>query len=146
MNYKECIERYIKEGYVGKDNTCNGTCSKCGECCGIVLPLDQEDANKIQEYVVKHKIFPQRQVQIMQNKLQCPYYTGNKEKGCIIYEARPKICRFYKCNKKIMPLEELKEMKKTIPIDMWAFAKAIEREMKKYGLNKKTRKTTNQSI
>lgn len=146
MTFNECIDRYIKEGYIGNDNTCNGKCSKCGECCGIVLPLDQEDAEKIQDYVVEHRIFPQRQMLVMKGKLQCPYYTGNANKGCAIYEAKPKICKFYQCNKNIMPLEELKNMKNTVPVDMWAFAEAIEKEMKKHGLNKKTGKTTNKSI
>lgn len=141
MTFSECIEKYIKEDYIGTDNTCNGKCSKCGECCGIVLPLDQEDANNIQNYVVEHRIFPQKQIRVMTNKWQCPYYTGNKEKGCSIYEARPKICRFYKCNKKSMPLSELQEMKDTIPVDMWSFAEAIEKEMKKHGFDKETRKT-----
>jgi len=135
MKLNECIEKCIKEGYVGIDNTCNGECSKCGECCGIVLPIDQEDANKIQEYVIKNKIFTQKQLRVMTGKWQCPYYTGNKEKGCAIYEARPKICRYYKCDKKSMPLEELQKMKNTMPVDMWAFAEAVEKEMKKYGID-----------
>lgn len=145
MEYKECIDKYIKEGYIGEDFTCNGKCSKCGECCGIVLPIDQDDANKIQNYVIENRIFPQRQILIMKCKLQCPYYTGNREKGCSIYEARPKICRFYQCNK-TPGLKDMIEMKDAIPVDMWAFAQAIEKEMKKNGIDKKTRKTTNKGI
>ena len=79
--------------------------------------------------VIKNKIFPQRQMMVMKNKLQCPYYTGNKEKGCAIYEARPKICKYYKCDKnpKNMDIKELKKMKDTIPVDMWGFAMEIEK-------------------
>lgn len=141
MNFRECIDRFIKEDYIGKNNTCNGVCSKCGECCGIILPLTQDDLDIMQEYIVKHKIFHSRQVMVMENKLQCPYYTGNKEKGCSIYEARPKICRFYKCDKRRMPISEIKEMRKAVPVNMWAFAETVEKEMKKHGLNQKTRKT-----
>lgn len=145
MKFSECIEKYIKEGYIGEDFTCNGKCSKCGECCGSILPLDQEDANKIQDYVVKNRVFPQRQLLIVRGKLQCPYYTGNRNKGCSIYDARPKICRMYQCNKK-PTVDEVLSMKKAMPVDMWAFATAIEKEMKKHGINKEARKTTNESV
>lgn len=141
MTYQECIKKYVEENYVGINNTCNGECTKCGECCGHILPIDQEDADKIQEYVIQNRIFPQRQILVMENKLQCPYYTGNKKRGCSIYEARPKICKYYICNKTMANIEAFKTMKKTIPVDMWAFAQAIESEMKKNGIDKKTRKT-----
>lgn len=141
MTFRESLIKYIQEGYVGVDNTCNGKCSKCGECCGTVLPIDQEDANRIQEYVFKNKILINRFLLIMTRKLQCPYYNGNKEKGCSIYEARPKICRYYKCNKRFIDIKEAESMLDCIPVDMWAFAEDIEKEMKKhYGLNEKTRK------
>lgn len=138
MTFQEVLKKSIEDGYVGENNTCNGKCTKCGECCGIILPIDQEDAEKIQDYVIKNKIFPQKQMMVMKNKLQCPYYTGNKEKGCAIYEARPKICKYYKCDKnpKNMDIEELKKMKDTIPVDMWGFAMAIEKQMLKNGIDK----------
>lgn len=146
MTYQECIKKYIDEGYIGHNNTCNGRCIKCGECCGNVLPLDQEDADRIQEYVIKHNIFPQRQILVMCNKLQCPYYTGNIN-GCAIYEARPKICRYYKCDERPQDnIDNLKKLKNAVTVDMWAFALAIEREMKKNGINEKTRKTADKSI
>lgn len=146
MTFIECIDKVVKENFIGIDNTCNGKCIKCGECCGIVLPLDQEDANKIQDYVIENKIFPQRHIRVMTNKLQCPYYTGDKNKGCSIYEARPKICRYYQCNKKFMPINELENMKNTIPVDMWAFAEAVEKEMIKNGINKQAREKTKKSV
>lgn len=112
MNFKEIINKTINEGYVGVNNTCNGKCSKCGECCGVILPIDQEDANIIQDYVLNHNISPTRQLLVMANKWQCPYYTGNKEKGCSIYEARPKICRYYKCDKKRIRYRRIQENEK----------------------------------
>lgn len=115
-----------------------------GECCGTVLPLDDEDLIRIQEYVYKNKIYPNKHMLVMRSKLQCPYYNGNREKGCSIYEARPKICRYYKCDLNVMSIAELKTMKDTVPVDMWKFAEAVEKGMKReYGTNKKTRKTTN---
>ena len=141
MTYQENIKKYIQEGYIGKDLTCNGKCTKCGECCGNILPIDQEDADRIIDYVIKHQIFPQRQILFMCQKLQCPYFTGKKDGGCSIYEARPKICRYYQCNIKAISMEEFKTMSEVIPVDMWDFALAIEEEMKKNGINKKARKT-----
>lgn len=29
MNYIECIEKYVEEGYIGTNNTCNGKCTRC---------------------------------------------------------------------------------------------------------------------
>ena len=62
----------------------------------------------------------------MQNKLQCPYYTGNKEKGCAIYPARPKVCKLYKCDKKGFTLEEINKMKNAVPCYMWKLAKDLD--------------------
>ena len=134
MTYKDIIKMTIEEGYIGTDFTCNGICSKCGECCGDILPLDQEDVDKISEYVLENKIHSIAATLIMQNKLQCPYYTGNKEKGCAIYPARPKVCKLYKCDKKGFTLEEINKMKNAVPCYMWKLAKDldidVERKMK----------------
>lgn len=131
MTYKDIIKMTIEEGYRGQDFTCNGICSKCGECCGSILPLDQEDLDKIVEYVLSNKIHSTSTVLVMQNKLQCPYYTGNKVKGCAIYPARPKICRFYKCDKKNITKEELMAMKDAVACNMWAIAKELDKDIKK---------------
>ena len=84
---------------------------------------------------MKNKIFQQKQHLIMTRKLQCPYYTGNIEKGCAIYEARPKICRYFKCDLKSMSIDKFFEMQNAEPINMWRFALEIEREMRKCGIN-----------
>ena len=131
MTYKDLIKMTIEEGYIGKDFTCNGICSKCGECCGVILPLDQEDVDKISEYVLENKIHSIAATLILENKLQCPYYTGNKEKGCAIYPARPKICKFYKCDKKGISLEEINEMQKAVPVDMWKLAKDLDKNIER---------------
>lgn len=126
MTYKDIIKMTIEEGYLGIDNTCNGICSKCGECCGAILPLDQEDVDEISDYVLENKIHSIAATLIMQNKLQCPYYTGNKEKGCAIYPARPKVCKLYKCDKKGFTLEEINKMKNAVPCYMWKLAKDLD--------------------
>ncbi len=139
MTYAEEIQDFLQNGYKSIDFTCNGKCSKCGECCGFVLPLDKQDKEKIENYVIKNKIFPHKLKLVMEQKLQCPYYTGNKEKGCAIYEARPKICRIYKCDKMPKATEYI-ELRNTVPVYMWQFAENIERKMKNSGINKKTGK------
>lgn len=131
MTYKDIIKMTIEEGYVGKDFTCNGICSKCGECCGAILPLDQEDVDKMSDYVLENKIHSITATLIMQNKLQCPYYTGNKEKGCAIYPARPKVCKLYKCDKRGFTLEEINKMKNAVPCYMWKLAKELDIEVER---------------
>ena len=143
MTYKDIIKMTLEEGYLGVDNTCNGKCSKCGECCGAILPLDKEDINNIIKYVVANDIYSNKNVLVMQNKLQCPYYTGNKEKGCAIYIARPKICKYYKCDKKKINIEEVMSLKNARPVYMWNLANELDtylnlhnRGGKKNGTNK----------
>ena len=131
MTYKDIIKMTIEDGYVGKDFTCNGICSKCGECCGAILPLDQEDVDKMSDYVLENKIHSITATLIMQNKLQCPYYTGNKEKGCAIYPARPKVCKLYKCDKRGFTLEEINKMKNAVPCYMWKLAKELDIEVER---------------
>lgn len=111
-----------------KDLTCKGQCTKCGECCGSIIPLTIEDIRNLKNYVLKNNIKMQKQVLVMKSQFMCPYYTGNKEKGCVVYEARPKICRFYQCNKKQASLEEVKELSGAIPTNMWELAERIENE------------------
>lgn len=150
MTYKDSIIKTVKATKyedIVEDFTCNGKCSKCGNCCGTILPLDQEDINIIQKYIIKNKIFIQRHLLIMSQRLQCPYYTGNKEKGCAIYEARPKICRVFKCDIKSPNIEQIRRLKDTIPVDMWRLAETIEKEMKiDNGFNKKTGKKVRKGI
>lgn len=131
MTYKDIIKMTIEEGYLGVNNTCNGKCSKCGECCGAILPLDQEDVDTIAKYVLENKIHSTKKILVMQNKLQCPYYTGNKEKGCSIYTARPKICRYYKCDKKGASIEEINSMKNAIPVYMWKLSKELDKKIER---------------
>ena len=142
MELREIMEKFANGKYKPINLTCNGKCSKCGECCGNILPIDQEDLEKIKDYVLKNEILPQKQILVMKQKLQCPYYNGNKEKGCSIYMARPKICRIFKCDE-IPGYEQFLTLKDTIPVNMWELALEIEKEMNKNESNKKTRKTIN---
>ena len=76
-----------------QDFTKNGHCSKCGECCSAFLHLSVEDIARIKKYLTCHVVKKH-----YHNSAVCPFL--NKEKTCSIYEARPYICRIFRCNKK----------------------------------------------
>lgn len=130
MDRGEFLEALVgARKYTIIDNTCNGKCSKCGECCSNYLPITQSEGEKIMEYVLEHKIHPNRAKLIMENKLQCPYFNGR----CMIYEVRPLICKEFYCNRK--PEESIKafmkEKEQRIPVDMWNMANYIDECLKK---------------
>lgn len=94
---QEILENIVNQNVKITDNSICGHCSKCGECCSPFLPIKQKEAEIIQEFVIKNKIRPQKQMLVMENRLACPYYDGKK---CLIYEVRPLICREFYCYKK----------------------------------------------
>lgn len=93
----------VKEKVIGnivfKDFTDDGVCSRCGECCGNLLPLEPEEIVKIKKYVKDHHIkpfvrnFPTADTSL---DMMCPFRDDIK-KICTIYHVRPKICRAYIC-------------------------------------------------
>lgn len=107
------------------DNSVCGNCSKCGECCTNFLPVSQKEVEKIQKYVIEHKIRPQKQMLVMQNRLSCPYYDGKK---CLVYEVRPLICKEFYCYKK-PSIETAKKMTKEerMTVNMWGIAEEIDK-------------------
>lgn len=89
-----------------------GNCSRCGECCGDILHLDDEEIQRIDDYIKKHKVY---QLNKGENNLICPF-RDNFLKRCTIYEARPFICRAFKCDtppeKAITDRDEINKNKK----------------------------------
>lgn len=127
---KEILKTTLEGNIQITDNSVCGQCSKCGECCSNILPVSQEEVNKIQKYVIKNNVKPQTQMVVMQNRLACPYYDGKK---CLIYEVRPLICKEFYCYKKPnikMAAKFSKE--KHVTVDMWSVAKNIENIRKNY--------------
>ena len=115
----------MKPNFKITDLSCNGKCTKCGECCSNLLPITQSELDTIQEYVIKHKIKPQKARLIMERKLQCPYFNGSK---CLIYEVRPLICKAFYCYRKPTFQESIELIKdERIPVDMWKIAEEIEK-------------------
>ncbi len=71
-----------------------GDCRGCGECCSRFLPLSPYDLRRLEPYVHEHGVKPHEprgEVDLM-----CPWLTDGKE--CAVYEARPEVCRAYRCD------------------------------------------------
>ena len=77
------------------DCTVKGKCVECGRCCSSLLPMSVEDVSRVKEYVQKHNVKPAKILGV----LDCPFMDKAKKKHkCMIYPARPTICRAYKCD------------------------------------------------
>jgi len=80
-----------------KDMTCNGKCSRCGECCGLFIPFTDKELNIIKQYVKEHNIQPTQRVVENGFIAKCCFYENGK---CNIYEVRPYVCRDFICSRK----------------------------------------------
>lgn len=92
--------------------TNKGKCSSCGECCSDFLHLDDKEIKRIDEYLEDHTV---GQLNKNPQSAVCPF-RDNLLKKCAIYEARPYICRLFKCdtpvNKAIIDRDEVNKDKK----------------------------------
>lgn len=75
-------------------NLYKGDCRGCGECCSRFLPLSKKDIERIKAYTEENDI--KQRPEGADIDLTCPYLT--EDKVCAIYEARPDICRAYRCD------------------------------------------------
>jgi len=82
-----------------KDFTCNGECSRCGECCTPLLPITLDEYYIIKDYIKKNKIEPTNMVRPEGIYIKCPFYDFDN-KICKIYEVRPEVCRAFSCANK----------------------------------------------
>lgn len=83
------------------DNTDNGRCSSCGECCSNMLPLSDIEKERIRLYIKANGIKEQRHVYPTANPvfdMTCPFRDELNRK-CLIYSIRPEICRRFICNR-----------------------------------------------
>lgn len=128
MKISDILKSRLKQNKV-IDFSCNGKCSCCGECCSCFLPVTQNEINVMQKYVIEHKIRPQKQLLVMENKLSCPYYDG---KRCLIYEIRPLICKEFYCYKE-PDIETARKMtkEKRTTVNMWAVAQEIDKHFRR---------------
>ena len=72
-----------------------GQCSNCGQCCSDFLHLDEKEIVTIDKYLKTHEIKQQNKGE---NNWNC-CFRNETLKRCDIYEARPQICRVFKCDK-----------------------------------------------
>lgn len=84
-----------------------GNCGKCGRCCSNTIPISDEEVTVMRDYVQRNGIQPYRGNRGMAcvsfkigntdfSEVMCP--LRHPEKGCMIYNVRPKICRVFVCN------------------------------------------------
>jgi Fe-S-cluster containining protein len=93
------VQEYIESNKEVEDLTINGKCSRCGHCCGAILPVTQQEVERIKKYIAKNNIKLVPTLRIFATRTQdltCPFYEQNK---CLVYEVRPKICKEFICNK-----------------------------------------------
>ena len=113
----EMIEEFRSGAH---DNTVNGICRGCGDCCSRILPLSEDEVNKLHRYVRKHHIKSCKHVlPTVQPLLDmcCPFLDLTKpEKKCTAYTARPWVCQDYVCNK---TRPEAFDGKTRRIVDMW---------------------------
>lgn len=96
----------VKLPFESIDFTKNGECSKCGNCCSNLLPLRQDEIDKLKRIVRKRNIKPHRYTVFnATNDMTCPFLNDKQE--CRIYDDRPYICKLYKCNKTHATVKEL---------------------------------------
>lgn len=76
-----------------------GKCSGCGNCCSNYLPLTADDIHRIKRYIQRHRIKPVNHVIACAAERGidgvCPF--RDEDKGCLIYDVRPAICKIYNC-------------------------------------------------
>lgn len=118
MTYQACnVYDYLQKPVDREsvDNCVDGKCSCCGSCCTNFLALSDAEICRIKKYIRKHDIKPcshgfTAPLTVLPVDMICPFRDEEK-KICTIYEARPFICRHYRCNKTVKEffLEAFKE-------------------------------------
>lgn len=65
-----------------------------------MLPLSESEIREIKAYIKKNNIKEQRNILVNAiADMTCPFMKkSNTDKKCVIYEIRPKICRYFICS------------------------------------------------
>ena len=117
------FEKMKKEFADGTYNlTCNGKCTQCGECCSNLLPMTDEEIEKIRKYIKKYNIKENKHLVPLANPMidmTCPFLDDSKScEKCTIYEARPNICKDFICDPKQRPKLDLEWGLKCKPVNV----------------------------
>lgn len=96
------------------DFTKNGKCSKCGNCCTALLPLQESEVTRLKKLIKDRHLKPHKQPIVVQAiDLTCPFLSDDNL--CQIYDERPLICKIFKCNSGGKPsMEDLMRFKEPI--------------------------------
>lgn len=103
MGYYTTVAAVVEAGEQYSNNCIDGKCSNCGECCADLLPVTQEEIDRIKAYVQKHNIKERKDRPFFDpnaTDLTCPL-RNNKERRCEVYPVRPLICRQFICTKSL---------------------------------------------
>lgn len=84
------------------DLTHNGQCSRCGQCCGSLLPVTDAEMQTLREHIRRNGITPSVPNKDTFVTLQCPLLQPatavSPHAVCKAYNARPAICRVFRCD------------------------------------------------
>ncbi len=112
-----------------KNCTCNGKCSRCGECCTPLLSITIEEYKKIKKYIKENNIKSSKLLRNNNYYVRCCFYDF-KEKKCKIYDVRPEVCKSFMCSSSYQKLGENREyydkraeingnhIDRTVPMDL----------------------------
>ena len=119
MDEKFAVSDILGAPYEPLDYTDHGKCSNCGACCSNLLPVSMKEIETIRKYIREHGVTEAVNGVPFNATINmvCPFMDTSKELKCKIYEVRPKICRFFMCNKK-PDFDELVEMADAVPINI----------------------------
>ena len=115
------IKQAIADMFDVTDKFVDDKCSKCGECCGRVLPITDKEIKNIKKYIKgkKLKIYPASQKTCLSEivNFNCPFLDPDAENKCQIYPVRPKICKVYTCRDHVQ--KKFKPLSKRFTFDMY---------------------------
>lgn len=86
----------VRDLYTGR-----GSCYGCGECCGRFIPLSAFDVERLRSFAERNEVATEPMATIdgdsmtIRINLNCPFLVDGL---CSVYEARPEICREYRCD------------------------------------------------
>ena len=63
--------------------TCNGQCSNCGQCCGDILHLSNQEIKRIDDYLKTHKVEETPRCIIYEYDNTCPFRDNENKKFTI---------------------------------------------------------------
>lgn len=94
-----------------RDNSVNGVCSRCGQCCSNLLPMNLKDVERIRKYLQSHPIAPapKERPEHRYYKITvepCPFCDlSSGTATCMIFEVAPDICKKFICHAELLSLQ-----------------------------------------